>query len=424
MGLAFYLACSGLAVAAFATIGARSLVRFSPHRLQELCKKAGREGRMADILRHHQQLARAAAALRILATSIALVAIVFFHGEIGATTNSTMTVSPWNLLWPGTLWLFVLFAAEIWIPQAVVRLWATPILYHTWPFWKLLGVLLWPLALLGEIIDTFISRLAGNNTKPSDEEAFEEDIKTIVTAGHREGFLQEDAREMIEGVIELDTVEVSEVMTPRTDMVSIPKSLSWSEMLRFVIDDGHSRFPITEKNRDDVIGVLVTKDLLSELAVECEPEQSWDQLIRTPYFVPETKKIDQLLEEFQETRNHIAIVLDEYGGVAGLVTLEDVLEEIVGEIVDEHDEELVEDIRMVEEGICEALGKAHVDEINEAMGLQLPEDEDFDTIAGLVFSGLGHIPVVGEQLVKGDALITVLEASRRRIERVRIEIRE
>ncbi len=138
--------------------------------------------------------------------------------------------------------------------------------------------------------------------------------------------------------------------------------------------------------------------------------------------MPETKPIDALLQELQHGRNHMVVVLDEYGGVSGLVTMEDVLEEIVGEIVDEYDTALVEGIRDVSEGVCEALGRVHIDEINERLGLELPEEAEYDTIGGFVFSELGHVPVVGEQLDWHNVRITVLEATRRRIERLRVEV--
>ena len=138
--------------------------------------------------------------------------------------------------------------------------------------------------------------------------------------------------------------------------------------------------------------------------------------------MPETKPIDVLLQEFQHTRNHMAVVLDEYGGVSGLVTMEDVLEEIVGEIVDEYDEDLDDGIKYDGDGMAEAQGKVHIDEINERLELALPADGDFDTIGGFVFTELGHVPLVGEELVRGNVRITVLEATRRRILRVRIEI--
>jgi len=205
-------------------------------------------------------------------------------------------------------------------------------------------------------------------------------------------------------------------------MVSMPLTLSWDEAVAFVIEKKLTRIPVFDKNRDDIVGILYTRDLLPELAKgPDENRKAWTEILREPSYIPETKPIDVLLQEFQRTRNHLAIVLDEYGGVAGLVTLEDVLEEIVGEIVDEYDQDLVDGVRMIDDGLCEALGKVHIDEINERLDLSLPDDRDFDTIGGFVFSELGHIPGVGEEVVFKNVRITVVEASRRRIERVRIE---
>ena len=273
------------------------------------------------------------------------------------------------------------------------------------------------------MIDAVLHRIAGKTPAEEDEESLEEDIRTIVSEGHREGLLEEDAREMIEGVIELGDADVSEIMTPRTDMHMVPVDMPWDEVIADVIETGHTRTPVYENNRDDVIGVLYSKDLLPELATgNAESRTPIRDLLRKPVFVPETKAVDDLLQMFQQMRTHIAVVLDEYGGVAGLVTIEDVLEEIVGEIVDEYDEEVVEEILKIDDNSCEALGRTHVDEINEAMHLELPDDGDFDTIGGFVFTELGHIPLPGEQLVwENKVRIQVLEATKRRIERVRIE---
>jgi CBS domain containing-hemolysin-like protein len=183
-------------------------------------------------------------------------------------------------------------------------------------------------------------------------------------------------------------------------MISIAAALPWPEALQQVINSGHTRIPAYGKNRDDIVGILYIKDLLPELAKPLpERMEPWTKLLRQPVFVPETKPVNALLQDFQRGRHHMALVLDEYGGVSGVVTMEDVLEEIVGEIVDEYDDEELKPIRPLGEGVCESLGRVHIDEINEQLGLELPEDADFDTIGGFVFSELGHIPVVGEELL-------------------------
>ncbi len=416
----FWLAAFGLALTCLAAIGSRSLVEFGPHELKEVCHRHGALDRLGQILRRHDHVALAAETLQVVATAFFVGTYSFWtwvapHGS--GPPNPVLIVSS---LAVGTL---ALLAAEIWIPWAVVRLWAEPFLYYTWPAWQLLYYVLLPLVMAARVVDTMMHRLAGRLVEEPSEESFEEDILAIVSEGHREGLLEEDAREMIEGIIELGDADVSEIMTPRTDMVAISKSLGWDELLDFIVHSTHTRIPVTDKNRDDIIGMLVTKDLLPELAKGPNlPRRSWTELLREPFFVPETKPINALLQEFQLTRSHMAIVLDEYGGVSGLVTMEDVLEEIVGEIIDEYDPDLIEGIHMFDDGLCEALGKVHIDEINERLTLHLPDDGDFDTIGGMVFSELGHIPTVGEELVWNNVRIIVIEATRRRIERVRIEV--
>ena len=416
----FWIAAFGLALTCLAAVGARSLVEFGPHELKEVCHRHGAPDRLGQILRWHDHVALAAETLQVVATAVFVGAYFFWIWVDPLDGGRPHPVLVLSSLAGGAL---ALLAAEIWIPWAVVRLWAEPFLYYTWPAWRLLYYPLLPLVMGARIVDTMMHRLAGRPLESPTEESFEEDILAIVSEGHREGLLEEDAREMIEGIIELGDADVSEIMTPRTDMVSISKALDWDELLDFIIHSAHSRIPVTDKNRDDIIGMLVTKDLLPELAKGPGlPRRPWTELLREPFFVPETKPIDALLQEFQRNRSHLAIVLDEYGGVSGLVTMEDVLEEIVGEIVDEYDPDLIEGIHVLEEGVCEALGRVHIDEINERLGLHLPDDGDFDTIGGLVFSELGHIPAVGEELVRGNVRITVVEATRRRIERVRIEV--
>jgi CBS domain containing-hemolysin-like protein len=418
--IAFWLAVAGLVITCLASIGARSLSEFSPHELKEICRRRKRPERLGAILRAHVAAALAAETLQVVATAVFVGAGMFW---VWAQTQPDAS-SHWVLL-GGSLaaGALVLLAAEVWIPYAVVRLWGDPFLYFTWPLWRTIGIVLFPLVSGARFVDALVHRLAGKSHEPPNGESFEEDIRTMVNEGHREGLLEEEAREMIEGVIELGEADVSEVMTPRTDMVCIFRGLGWQEMLDTVIAVRHTRIPVFNKNRDDIVGILYTKDLLPELAKPADqPRRPWTELLREPYFVPETKPIDVLLEEFQRTRNHMAVVLDEYGGVSGLVSMEDVLEEIVGEIVDEYDKDLIEGIRQLADGSCEVLGRVHIDEINERLDLELPEDEEFDTIGGLVFHELGHVPRPGEEVTEDNVRITVLEATRRRIERVRIEV--
>jgi CBS domain containing-hemolysin-like protein len=316
----------------------------------------------------------------------------------------------------------VLWAALIWIPSAVARIWAEPLILKSWPFWSVASHVVAPAMVITRAFETALRWLTGHPEAPTEEEELEEELKSIVTEGHREGIIEEDAREMIESVIELSEVTVAEIMTPRTYMVTMPVGTKWDDLVRFVIESGHTRIPIYGESRDEVIGILHAKDVLSELARPAAERQPLDEILRPAIFVPETKKVDELLPEFQKSRNHIAIVINEYGGVSGLVTIEDAIEEIVGEIADEHDEALVDGIKQTSETACEALGRVRIEEVNSRLGISLPEDQEFDTLGGFLFHEMGRIPNVGEELTHGEARFRILDASRRRIDRVAIEV--
>ena len=414
-----WIAASSLGVTCLSAMSARALAEFSPAELEEIGRKWNQPDRLGRILRWQKQVGLAMQSLRTLALAAAAAS-----GGIALWQSSQpldFAIGAWG---PALLiGLLLVLAANLWLPWTFARLWGNPFVFFAWPVLWGISFLFVPFAFLAHVVDVALHRLAGRNLTAPDEESFEEDIRTIVSEGHREGLLEEDAREMIEGVIELGDADVSQIMTPRTDMLSIPASLSWEEMLDQVIHAGHTRIPVYGRNRDDILGILHTKDLLPELTRgPGQRADHWTKLLRQPVFVPETKPIDALLQELQHGRNHMVVVLDEYGGVSGLVTMEDVLEEIVGEIVDEYDPAHVEGVRELGPGVCEAMGRVHIDEINERLGLGLPEDADYDTIGGFVFNELGHIPATGEDLVWQNVRITVLDATRRRIERVRIEV--
>jgi len=408
-----------LGVTCLAALAARALAEFSPAELEEICRKRNRPERLGHVLRWRERVQLAMQSLRTV-TLAAAVAV----GGLGVWQQARTAEFAAGSWAPALIvGLLSLLAANVWLPWTLARLWADQFLFLAWPLLWGLSFLLAPFALLARVVDVALYRVAGRERPTPDEESFEEDIRTIVSEGHREGLLEEEAREMIEGVIELGDADVSQIMTPRTDMVSIPAACTWEEMLDQAISAGHTRIPVYGRNRDDILGILHTKDLLPELTRGPQQRvEHWTKLLRQPVFVPETKPIDALLQELQRGRNHMVVVLDEYGGVSGLVTIEDVLEEIVGEIADEYDAAHVEGVRELAPGVCEALGRVHIDEINERLGLGLPEDADYDTIGGFVFNELGHIPTTGEDLVWRNVRITVLDATRRRIERVRIEV--
>ncbi len=245
----------------------------------------------------------------------------------------------------------------------------------------------------------------------------EEQIKTLVDAGEEGGIIEEEEREMIYSIFELGDTLAREVMVPRIDMVALEVNTRIEEALRVIVEVGHSRIPVYDETIDNIVGILYAKDIL-----KCWPHFETLHLrdiLREPYFVPETKPVDELLQELQRRKVHIAIVVDEYGGVAGLVTIEDILEEIVGEIQDEYDAEepsLV--IVSSDEVICE--GRTDLDDINEALHAELPTDVS-DTVGGLIYSCLGRVAVTGDQVCFGDLELTVLAVTGRRIKKVRVK---
>jgi CBS domain containing-hemolysin-like protein len=415
-----WISCCALVATAALNLGYRALRQFSRHDLAEICTRRGKPERFAEILRHHEEVALG---VEILAGFTAALGVIAGAAWMGATWNFWVGQSLAALFGVAAVVGLVLVIIRTWAPWAGARLFGEGFLYRTWPLWRAVAVVTMPLALGAKALDAILHRAVGRTPEEVDEQAIEEEIRTIVSEGHRGGLLEDEAREMIEGVIDLGDAYVSQIMTPRTDMDMVQVDVPWDQLLVEVIESGHTRIPVYDKTRDDIVGILYGKDLLPELATgDPESRTPLRELVRKPLFVPETKPVDDLLQMFQQLRTHIAVVLDEYGGVSGLVTIEDVLEEIVGEIDDEYDPESVEEIERIDQHTVEALGRAHIDEINEAMDIELPEDGDYDTIGGLVISELGRIPQPGESLVWQEKVrISVLEATRRRIDRVRIE---
>ncbi len=244
----------------------------------------------------------------------------------------------------------------------------------------------------------------------------EEEIKTLVDAGEEGGAIEEDEKEMIYSIFDIRDTLAREIMVPRIDMLALDAETSLPEAVDAVISAGHSRIPVYQGSIDNVVGLLYAKDLLR---VWKEGGQAaLRSLLRPAYFIPETKKVDDLLAELQQKRIHMAVVVDEYGGVAGLVTLEDIVEEIVGEIRDEYD--------VNEESLFERVSDAEyvfdaripLDEVNELLALQLPT-EDSDSLGGFIYGQLGHVPAPGEKVAANGTQFEVLSVAGRRIRKVR-----
>jgi magnesium and cobalt transporter len=245
-----------------------------------------------------------------------------------------------------------------------------------------------------------------------------EQLIELLHSAYERNLLDADALSMIEGVLQVSESQVRDVMIPRAQMDVVDINDPPEKFLPFVISTAHSRFPVTDKDRDDVIGILLAKDMLRYYAGE---EANVRAMLRPAVFIPESKRLNVLLKEFRSNRNHIAIVVDEYGGVAGLVTIEDVLEQIVGEIEDEFDFDEAEDnIIRDRHGRYRVKALAEIDDFNETLGTHF-SDEDFDTVGGLVVSEFGRLPKRGETVVLEGLRFQVLHADSRRLHSLIVE---
>jgi putative hemolysin len=335
---------------------------------------------------------------------------------------------PWE--WVGWLLILVLIAllllsSLVIVPWTAARVGGERFLYHVWPLVEALMTACRPLLAAARVLDTLAHRLSGVEQPPEGDAAtLTEEIRSVVDEGHLEGLLESGARTMIHRVMELQKEDVAAVMTPRTEMVTISADATLEEARRIFLEAGHSRIPLIGETTDDIVGVLYAKDLLRYLDATNGRAQNLREIVRDPFYVPETTGIDTLLETMKRDRVHFAVVIDEYGGVAGLVTMEDILEEIVGEIVDEYDVDEEAGIHPVAPGVVDVEARVHIDDLNEEFGFDFPENGDFDTIGGFVYSQLGRIPEPQESFTWHQWRITVLEADKRRLHRLRIEMDE
>ena len=284
-----------------------------------------------------------------------------------------------------------------------------------------LGVLLAPVRVALGALTTLSLRLAGRAEDARQPELTEEELRTLVDVGASEGVVEREEREMIHKVFQLEDTQVRSVMVPRTDMFCLDVQTSREQILPALREHLHSRVPVYEGSIDVIVGVLYTKDLLPFVREGLPPDFDLRAHLHPPYFVPESKRADHLLQEFQAKRLHLAIVVDEFGGTAGLVALEDLLEELVGEIADEYDEpERL--VQRLDAKTYRVAGKLPVDELRALTGLKI-SDEDYDTVGGWVLDLFGRVPRKAERLEAPDCTVTVEKVERTRVVEVLVTLR-
>lgn len=247
-----------------------------------------------------------------------------------------------------------------------------------------------------------------------------DDLVELIRDSEQNDLIDPDTREMLEGVMDIADQRVRDIMIPRSQIVTLKRNQSLDECLDVIIDSAHSRFPVISEDKDHIEGILMAKDLLPFMRTNTEPF-SIDKVLRQAVVVPESKRVDRLLKEFRSQRYHMAIVIDEFGGVSGLVTIEDILELIVGEIEDEYDDDDDNDIRALSRHSYSVRALTQIEDFNEVFGTNF-SDEEVDTIGGLVMQAFGHLPSRGESIVINGYLFKIAMSDSRKIIQVHVKI--
>jgi len=285
---------------------------------------------------------------------------------------------------------------------------------------EIISIGLFPLIKFFKIIISILYYFIGKKSIKEKKEITEEDLITLIEVGKDDGVIEEEEKKMIRNIFEFGDTLVKEVMVPRVDMACIPSDTKLNSILRLIKKVGHSRIPVYEETIDNIIGILYAKDLLGIYERWYISKEKFDlkQIIRRTYFVPENKKIDDLLDIFQKDKIQIAIAIDEYGGTAGLITMEDVVEEVVGEIIDEYDKE-IKLFEITEDNTVIADGNIDIEKINEILNIEIPEN-GFETLGGFIFDLLGKVPKKGEKIKYHNIQIIIEKVVKNRIRRVKI----
>ena len=398
-------------VAALFAAAETALSRMSLHRAQRLVDDGERRGeRVVALLQEPARTLNIVALVRLVlqVLAVSLVVVVLTH-----------YLDEWAVLLAAVLgFSAVLFVVAEVAPKTMAVQHTDAVAMRTARWVKLLVTPLSPIASVLIVLGNVLAPGKGLKQGPF---VTEEDIREMIDAAESDEVIEETERAMIHSIFELGDTVVREIMVPRPDMVTVSASDSLGTVLDTILRAGHSRIPVygNGDDRDTIIGLIYAKDVLRRLHLQGDEEGTWDEMMRPPTFVPELKPVDSLLREMQADKIHLAVVVDEYGATVGLVTIEDILEEIVGEIVDEYDRE-DELIEQLGEDVWRLDGRLPVDELNDMLGTDLPNDE-WDTLGGLVFGLLGHVPSPGERVEIEGIRLTAERIRGRRIAKVLVK---
>jgi CBS domain containing-hemolysin-like protein len=401
-----------LLTAAFATLR-RALAHSHPDRILDRARNEDHRRRLEPLLGRADSLA----------TSASLFKITFELAFIALVLDLTSGEAP--LTWPHFALTLAITAPSLLLlaeglPAALARRFGDDLLLRTLgPFhvfqWPLAG----PVALLDGLRRTLL-RVLGLPVATDSARRIVEGLREVIEENADASELDETEREFLENVMEFRDVDVAAIMTPRTEIHGVNVESNLRDAVILAANSGHSRIPVFEDSPDSIIGTIEARDILQILARDAFATTTLRDILHPAFFTPETRHLSDLVDDFRREKVKMAIVLDEYGGTAGLVTLGDVVSEVFGEIADDFDEEEPAALRILADGMAEVMGNLRVAEVNEALDLAIPEEEDFETLAGYVLSELGHFPKPGESFTRGDVTYSILEANDRRVLRVAI----
>ena len=412
--LSFIIIIICLAFIALLSSSEVAFISLNRIRLRHLIEKGNENAKIAQRIRDEHDRLFSAVILSgnlftVLATSVGTALAISLLGEdigiITATVVMTILTVVFGELAPKT---FAVSHAEK-ISLALAR----PIEIYM----KLIS----PAVVVLNRLSNFIIHLLGGEVKPAPQLLTEEEMKAMIKIGEEEGAIEREEKEMLHNVFAFGDKKVTEAMVPRTEIVSIPEDAKVADALSLVAEEGYSRYPVIRENVDNITGLLYIKDIVRKMAEEqVPPDTPIGSFVREAYYIPESKMVTALLDEMQKNKFQIAVVVDEHGGTAGLITLEDIMEEIVGSLQDEFEAiEAEKEVEILDERTFVISGSTGIDEINELLNVNI-EDEEFHTIGGFLFGLFGHLPKVGEQLRYHDLRFLILEMDGRKIEKIKV----
>jgi len=390
-----------------------SLRDFSRSRLEDFLAPRGDQKWLDKTFKHSNDLIIVTATGRLFAN---LGIVVFSLAAMEHVVIESWARYVLAVLIAGTVTLLV----SVTIPHAVARYAAEPTIGWFVPMLHAMRIILLPVVKLMNVIDATARRI-GNVKQEPEPQQLEQEILQAVEEGAKDGIVDEQEKEMIESVIEFRDTQVGQTMTARPEIIGLELKATLLEVKNLVEESGHSRIPVYDGTLDHIVGILYARDLLKHLGL---PPERFDirSAMRPAFYVPETKPLRDLLRDFRLQKVHLAIVLDEYGGTAGLVTIEDILEELVGEISDEHEPHEPAMLNKQSESTADADARIYIDELNRTLGLTLPDDAGYDTLGGFISTTLGRIPEAGESFDHAGVKYTITDAEPHKVNRVKIEI--